>query len=45
MQGVRQKVGLPDRCEVLAVIPFGYAARPVKGERKPFEQVASAERF
>lgn len=44
---VRQKVGLPDRYEVLAVIPFGYPARPVKGvkKRKALKQVASAERF
>jgi nitroreductase len=47
LPGVRQAVGLPDRYEVLAVIPFGYPARPVKGvkKRKPLEQVASAERF
>jgi nitroreductase len=47
LQGVRQTVGLPDRYEVLAVIPFGYPARPVKGvkKRKALKQVASAERF
>ena len=47
LDGVRQKVGLPDRYEVLAVIPFGYPARPVKGvkKRKAPKQVASAERF
>ena len=47
LPGVRQAVGLPDRYEVLAVIPFGYPARPVKGvkKRKPLQQVASAERF
>jgi nitroreductase len=47
LPGVRQAVGLPDRYEVLAVVPFGYPARPVKGvkKRKPLEQVASVERF
>ena len=47
LDGVRQKVGLPDGYEVLAVIPFGYPARPVKGvkKRKALKQVASAERF
>jgi len=44
---VRKKVALPDRYEVLAVIAFGYPARPVKGvkKRKRLEEVASAERF
>ena len=39
--------GLPIRYDVLAVVPFGYPARPVKGikKRKPFNRVASAERF
>jgi len=47
LEGVREKVGLPDRYEVLAVLPFGYPARPVKGRkrRKPLSEVASAERF
>jgi len=47
LEGVRNKVGLPDRYEVLAVLPFGYPARPVKGrkKRKPLSEVASAERF
>jgi nitroreductase len=47
LQEVRQRVGLPDRYDVLAVIAFGYPARPVKGvkKRKAFKQVTSAERF
>jgi len=47
LEGVRNKVALPDRYEVLAVLPFGYPARPVKGrkKRKPLSEVASAERF
>ena len=47
LEGVRKAVGLPDDYEVLAVVPFGYPARPVKGmkKRKPRNEVASAERF
>ena len=47
LEAVRNKVGLPDRYEVLAVLPFGHPARPVKGQkkRKPLSEVASAERF
>ena len=47
LEGVRKAVGLPDDYEVLAVIPFGYPARPVKGnkKRKPLSEVASAEGF
>ena len=47
LEGVARKVGLPEDHEVLAVIPFGYPARAVKGKkkRKPLGEVASAERF
>jgi nitroreductase len=48
LEGVRDMVGLPDRYEVLAVVPFGYPRRAVgKGrkKRKPLSEVASAERF
>jgi nitroreductase len=47
LEGVRTKVGLPNRYEVLAVLPFGYPARPLRGrkKRKPLSEVASAERF
>jgi nitroreductase len=47
LEGVRKAVGLPEEYEVLAVVPFGYPARPVKGvkKRKPLGEVASAERF
>jgi len=47
LEGVRTKVGLPDTYDVLAVLPFGYPAHPVKGKkkRKPVGEVASAERF
>ena len=47
LEGVRNNVRLPDRYEVLAVLPFGYPARQVKGrkKRKALAEVASAERF
>jgi nitroreductase len=48
LEGVRQKVGLPETYDVLAVIPFGYPRRAVgKGrkKRKPLAEVVSAERF
>ena len=47
LEGVRSKVRLPDGYEVLAVLPFGYPTRQVKGQkkRKPLSEVASAERF
>jgi nitroreductase len=47
LEGVRKMVGLPDAYEVLAVVPFGYPKRAVKGKkkRKPINEVVSAERF
>lgn len=45
---VRERVGLPDTYDVLAVVPFGYPARALgrgKKNRKPLAEVASAERF
>ena len=48
LDGVRQRVGLPDNYEVLAVVPFGYPKRKIgmgKKKRKPLAEVASAERF
>ncbi|HYY46457.1 MAG TPA: nitroreductase family protein [Candidatus Angelobacter sp.] len=47
LDAVRSEVGLPEGYDVLAVLPFGYPARSVKGikKRKPLAQVASAERF
>lgn len=48
MEDVREKVGLPDTFDVLAVIPFGYPKRKLgagKKKRKPFNQVVSAERY
>lgn len=48
LDGVREKVGLPDSFDVLAVLPFGYPKRKIglgKKKRKPFNEVVSAERF
>jgi nitroreductase len=48
LEGVRKKVGLPDKYEVLAVVPFGYPKRKIglgRKKRKPLAEVASAERY
>ena len=47
LEGVRQEFGIPDRYDVLAVVPFGYPKRKVTGrkKRKPFDEIVSAERF
>jgi nitroreductase len=47
LEEVRQRFGLPDRYDVLAVVPFGYPTRPVRGKknRKPLGEVVSRERY
>ena len=48
LDGVAERVGLPDDYEVLAVVPLGYPKRNIgKGrkKRKPLAEVASAGRF
>lgn len=47
LDGVRRDLRLPDSYDVIAVLPFGYPARPLKGEkrRKPLTEVVSSERF
>jgi nitroreductase len=48
LEGVRRKVGLPDKYDVLAVLPLGYPKRKVglgKKKRKPLAEVVSSERF
>jgi nitroreductase len=47
LDGVRKKFGIPDSYDVIAVLPFGYPARPVKGikRRKPLGDVVSLEHF
>lgn len=44
---VGRHVGLPDGYEVLAVLPFGYPARPVRGKkaRRPSSEVISGGRY
>jgi len=45
---VATELEVPDTYDVLAVLPFGYPARRVgrgKKNRRPFEEVVSAERF
>jgi nitroreductase len=45
---VKPLLGIPDDLDVLAIIPFGYPAKPVgKGvkNRKPLSEVAHRERF
>ena len=48
LDGVKPLLGIPDNLDVLAVIPFGYPARPGgrgKKQRKPLSQVASRNHF
>lgn len=46
--GVKQLLNLPDTCELITVLPFGYptdAAKALRKRRKPLEQIAHRERF
>lgn len=48
LEGARKEVGMPDRYDVLAIVPFGYPKRALgKGtkKRKPMAEVVSTERF
>ena len=48
LDGVKGVLGIPADLEVLAILPFGYPARPVgrgKKRRKPLREVAHLERF
>jgi nitroreductase len=48
MKDVKPLLGISDDLDVLAIIPFGYPARPVgKGQknRKPLSEMADLERF
>jgi len=45
---VARELGIPDRYDVLAVLPFGYPARRLgkgKKNRKPLGEAVSSERF
>ena len=48
LEAVGAEVGLPDSYDVLAVVPFGYPARPLgagRKKRKPLGEVVSVERY
>ncbi len=48
LDGVKGVLGIPADLEVLAILPFGYPARPVgrgKKRRKSLREVAHLERF
>jgi nitroreductase len=48
IESVREKFGLPESFDVLAVVPFGYPKRVLgkgKKKRKPLGDVVSAEEF
>jgi len=48
LTAVKPLLGIPDNLDVLAIIPFGYPARPAgkgKKNRKPHSVVAHLERF
>jgi nitroreductase len=47
-EGVKRLLSIPDACELITVLPFGYpqdAAKRLKKRRKPLEQIAHRERF
>jgi len=48
MPQVNALLGIPGKIQVLAIVPFGYPAKPVgrgKKNRKPLAEVAHLERF
>jgi nitroreductase len=48
LEEVKSLLAIPDALDVLAIIPFGYSARPIgkgKKERKSISEVAHRERF
>lgn len=48
LDAVKPLLGIPETYDILAIIPFGYPARPVgqgKKKRKALGEVASSERF
>jgi nitroreductase len=47
-EGVKRLLGLPETCELITVLPFGYptdVAKRLRKRRKPLEQMAHRERF
>lgn len=48
MDEIKPVLGIPEELDVLAILPFGYPARPVgrgKKQRKPLSEIAHQERF
>ncbi len=48
LENVNPELGIPQNVKILAIVPFGYPARPVgagKKNRKPLGEVVSRERF
>jgi hypothetical protein len=46
--GVKRLLDIPEGCELITVLPFGYptdAAKRLRKRRKPLEQMAHRERF
>ena len=46
--GVKRLLDIPEGCELITVLPFGYptdAAKRLRKRRKPLEQLAHRERF
>jgi nitroreductase len=47
-EGVKRLLGIPEACELITVLPFGYpteGVKKLKKRRKPLEQIAHRERF
>jgi nitroreductase len=47
-EGVKGLLGIPEACELITVLPFGYptdAAKGLRKRRKPLQQIAHLERF
>jgi nitroreductase len=47
-EGVKGLLGIPEACDLITVLPFGYptdAAKRLRKRRKPLEQMAHLERF
>ncbi|GAB4567342.1 MAG: nitroreductase family protein [Anaerolineae bacterium] len=48
MDEIKPVLGIPEELDILAILPFGYPARPVgrgKKQRKPLSEIAHQERF
>lgn len=47
-EGVKRLLGIPEACELITILPFGYpsdAAKSLKKRRKPLREIAHRERF